>query len=118
MASPLDREAEDGTGGNKVVHIVAVDTGVPSLSSTATLHITLIDVNDCPPRLSSPTVLHIAEDSPAAFINLITAEDDDVWALGHGPPFNFSLASTNAKYVTKLISLKYVPSKFTQTFKL
>ena len=109
MRSALDRESE--VGSIEVVHIIAEDLGVPSLSSTATLYVTLTDVNDCPPRLSPPTVLHIMEESPSALIQLLTAEDDDVWALGHGPPFNFSLASTNPSFVNDHISLKFLPSK-------
>ncbi|CAL4098367.1 unnamed protein product, partial [Meganyctiphanes norvegica] len=46
---PLDREGEVGAVGKAL--IVAEDRGRPPLSATATLTLTLTDVNDTPPRL-------------------------------------------------------------------
>ncbi|KAK8754586.1 hypothetical protein OTU49_016766, partial [Cherax quadricarinatus] len=101
----LDREAPGGEVG--VARVVAVDEGRPSLSSTATLTITLTDVNDCPPRLLPPTVLHVREGAPASLLGILTATDDDVWALGHGPPFTFTLAPSNPSHVFNIISINY-----------
>ncbi|KAK8754583.1 hypothetical protein OTU49_016757, partial [Cherax quadricarinatus] len=101
----LDREAPGGEVG--VARVVAVDEGRPSLSSTATLTITLTDVNDCPPRLLPPTVLHVREGAPASLLGILTATDDDVWALGHGPPFTFTLAPSNPAHVFNIISINY-----------
>ncbi|XP_068245433.1 putative neural-cadherin 2 [Palaemon carinicauda] len=103
----LDREAP---GGEKVIaKVIGVDEGIPSLSSTATLTVTVTDVNDCPPRLLPPTELHVKEGTSSAKLGMLTATDDDVWALGHGPPFNLSLAPTNPKHVLQLLALKYDP---------
>lgn len=106
----LDREAPGGEVG--VARVVAVDEGHPSLSSTATLTITVTDVNDCPPRLLPPTLLHVTEGAPASLLGIITATDDDVWALAHGPPFSFSLAPSNPVKVLNTISIKYDKSEY------
>ncbi|XP_071513325.1 putative neural-cadherin 2 [Panulirus ornatus] len=104
----LDREAPGGEV--STAWVVAVDEGHPSLSSTATLTITVTDVNDCPPRLLPPTLLHVAEGAPASLLGLLTATDDDVWALAHGPPFNFTLAPSNPDHVLNTLSIKFDPN--------
>ncbi|XP_069186784.1 putative neural-cadherin 2 [Procambarus clarkii] len=101
----LDRESPGGEVG--VARVVAVDDGRPSLSSTATLTITLTDVNDCPPRLLPPTVLHVTEGAPASLLGILTATDDDVWALGHGPPFTFTLAPSNPAHVLDILNINF-----------
>ncbi|XP_037789255.1 neural-cadherin-like [Penaeus monodon] len=40
-------------------------------------------------------------------LGTLTATDDDVWALGHGPPFNFSLAPSNPAHVKTAIRLLF-----------
>ncbi|ROT84280.1 Neural-cadherin [Penaeus vannamei] len=101
----LDREAPGGAEG--VARIIAVDHGRPPLSATATLTITVTDVNDCPPRLLPPTVVHVTESSPPTRLATLAATDLDVWEMGHGPPFNFSLAPSNPAHVKALIKLKF-----------
>ncbi|XP_063879939.1 putative neural-cadherin 2 isoform X2 [Scylla paramamosain] len=101
----LDREAPGGAIG--VAQIIGVDRGSPPLSATATLTITVTDVNDCAPTLVPPTTLHVAEGSPPTLLGVLAATDHDVWALGHGPPFNLSLAPTNPAHVFSHISLKF-----------
>ncbi|XP_066957970.1 putative neural-cadherin 2 isoform X2 [Macrobrachium rosenbergii] len=104
----LDREAP---GGEKAIaKVIGVDEGIPPLSSTATLTVTVTDVNDCPPRLLPPTVLHVKEGASSTKLGMLTATDDDVWALGHGPPFNLSLAPSNPVHVLQLLALKYDPT--------
>ncbi|XP_071534252.1 neural-cadherin-like [Panulirus ornatus] len=104
----LDREAPDG-GAVGVARVIGVDRGAPPLTATATLTITVTDVNDCAPRLLPPTVLHVAEGGAPALLGVLTATDSDVWALGHGPPFTFSLAPTNPAHVLAHISLSLDP---------
>ncbi|XP_047477091.1 putative neural-cadherin 2 [Penaeus chinensis] len=105
----LDREGEGGAEG--VARVVGVDEGRPPLSSTATLSITVTDVNDCPPRLLPPTVLHVREGTSAARLGVLTATDDDVWEMGHGPPFALALAASNPAHVLDLIALKFDASE-------
>lgn len=101
----LDREAPEGA--IAVAEIIGVDRGSPPLSATATLTITVTDVNDCAPILLPPTTLHVAEGSPPTLLGVLAATDHDVWALGHGPPFNMSLAPTNPAYVLSHVSLTF-----------
>ncbi|KAK8373018.1 hypothetical protein O3P69_013537 [Scylla paramamosain] len=110
LVRQLDREAPDGEEG--VVLVVAVDRGSPPLSATATLTITVTDVNDCPPRLLPPTLLHVTEGSPPTKLGVLRVTDPDVWELGHGPPFFLSLAPTNTPLVLSLISLKFDPREY------
>ncbi|XP_068219630.1 putative neural-cadherin 2 [Palaemon carinicauda] len=105
----LDREMAGGDVG--VAKVIAVDDGIPPLSSTATLTITVTDVNDCPPRLLPPTLLHVTEGRPTTRLGLLRATDDDVWALGHGPPFFFSLPPSNPAAVFHMLALKYNSSE-------
>ncbi|XP_064105899.1 putative neural-cadherin 2 isoform X2 [Macrobrachium nipponense] len=102
---PLDRELDEDS--MSLYRVLASDQGNPSLTSTATLTITVLDVNDCPPRLLPPTVLHVQEGEPPVMLGVLTATDDDVWALGHGPPFSLSLAPTNPPHIFDLIELKF-----------
>lgn len=106
----LDREAPGGEAGE--ARVVAVDRGAPPLSSTATLSITVADVNDCPPRLLPPTVLHVTEGGPPTRLGILKVTDPDVWAMGHGPPFTLSLAPTNPDHVLSLIKLKFDPREY------
>lgn len=59
VSKPLDREHPEGPA--SIVRVVAVDKGMPKLSATTTLTVTLRDVNDCAPRLLPPHVLHVTE---------------------------------------------------------
>lgn len=113
VVTSLDREGEHVTEeGVGVVRVIAVDRGRPPLSSTASVTLTLTDVNDCPPDIVvSPARLHIVEEGEAARVGTLTATDRDVSGLGHGPPFNFSLAKSNKPHVLQLVILKTFPSK-------
>ena len=103
----LDREGRGGGVG--VVRVVGVDRGQPPLSATATLTITVTDINDSPPSLLPPTTFHVAETSTPkpSRLGTLTATDRDVWALGHGPPFNISLAPSNPPFVLAHVTLRF-----------
>lgn len=107
LRTQLDRESAGGAEG--VARVVAVDNGTPPLSSTATLSITVTDVNDCPPTLLPPTLLHVVEGGPPTLLGVLKATDPDVWELGHGPPFNLTLHPANPAHVLALIALKFDP---------
>ena len=109
VRTSLDREVEGGPVG--IANIIAIDYGHPRLTSTATLTITVTDVNDCPPQLLPPNMLHVEEETPGALIHVLTADDRDIWALGHGPPFVISLDSENSQEVKDKVSLNYLPRK-------
>ncbi|XP_068208342.1 cadherin-related hmr-1-like [Palaemon carinicauda] len=106
----LDRESDDEV--EKVFRILAMDQGDPSLTSTATLTVTVTDVNDCPPRLLPPTVLQVKEGEPPSLLGVLSVTDDDVWSLGHGPPFSLALAASNSRNIFDLVQLKFYPLLF------
>ncbi|XP_068229142.1 putative neural-cadherin 2 [Palaemon carinicauda] len=90
-----------------IINILGVDRGQPPLTSTATLSLSVLDVNDSPPYLLPPTVFHIQEGAPPTRLGLLRAYDEDKWSLGNGPPFNISFAPMNPKYIQELIDLQF-----------
>ncbi|KAF6323174.1 cadherin 17 [Rhinolophus ferrumequinum] len=87
--APLDREAESLYR----VQVVATEVGGSSLSSIASFHLTLTDVNDNPPRLVKEyTGLLFCYPLREAGSLIFEATDDDQQSL-QGPHFTFSLGS-------------------------
>ncbi|KAL9851678.1 LOW QUALITY PROTEIN: protocadherin-23 [Geothlypis trichas] len=88
LSSALDRE----TAASHQLVLLASDHGTPSLSSTATVLITVLDVNDNPPVFSSPEYhVHVKESIPiGSHITDVSAKDCD--------------AGTNAEITYAIIS--------------
>ncbi|XP_059972009.1 cadherin-17 [Mesoplodon densirostris] len=87
--APLDREAES----LYQVQVVATEVGGSSLSSTAQFHLTLMDVNDNPPRLVKEyTGLFFCYPPKAPGSLIFEATDDDQQSF-RGRHFTFSLGS-------------------------
>ncbi|CAN8208759.1 unnamed protein product [Coccothraustes coccothraustes] len=88
LSSALDRE----TAASHQLVLLASDHGTPSLNSTATVLITVLDVNDNPPVFSSPEYhVHVKESIPiGSHITEISAKDYD--------------AGTNAEITYAIIS--------------
>ncbi|XP_037992548.1 protocadherin-23-like [Motacilla alba alba] len=88
LSSALDRE----TAASHQLVLLASDRGTPSLNSTATVLITVLDVNDNPPVFSSPEYhVHVKESIPiGSHITEISAKDRD--------------AGTNAEITYAIIS--------------
>lgn len=63
-----------------VVKVLAVDKGFPPLSGSATVFITLEDVNDQAPSFSDRRYsFSVAEDArPGTYVGIISADDGDV----------------------------------------
>ncbi|XP_053500578.1 protocadherin-16 isoform X2 [Ictalurus furcatus] len=72
---PLDRERKDRYS----MEVVAQDHGIPSLTSTATVEVTVLDINDNSPTFSSSSyAVDISEDSAIGSLVLeVTASDAD-----------------------------------------
>uniref|UniRef100_W5KLY4 Protocadherin-16 n=1 Tax=Astyanax mexicanus TaxID=7994 RepID=W5KLY4_ASTMX len=72
---PLDRERRDSYS----LEVVAQDRGTPSLSSTATVEITVLDVNDNSPTFTSSSyTVDVSEDAAVGSSLLdVTAKDAD-----------------------------------------
>ncbi|KAL8562180.1 hypothetical protein ACOMHN_005165 [Nucella lapillus] len=73
--TPLDREESE----RLIVKVLAIDKGYPPLTGSATVFITLEDVNDMPPRFSDQGYsFNVAEDARAGtFVGIVAARDDD-----------------------------------------
>ncbi|KAJ8412516.1 hypothetical protein AAFF_G00128520, partial [Aldrovandia affinis] len=74
-ARPLDRESRS----SYILVVVAQDHGTPPLSSTATVEVTVLDVNDNSPRFESASyTVDVAEDSAEGTVVLeVSAMDED-----------------------------------------
>ncbi|XP_059022006.1 cadherin-17 isoform X2 [Mustela lutreola] len=87
--APVDREAES----MYVVHVVATEIGGSHLSSIASFHLTLSDVNDNPPRLAKDDAgLFLCHPLQTTGSVIFEATDDDQQSF-LGPQFTFSLDS-------------------------
>ncbi|XP_076876271.1 protocadherin-16 [Brachyhypopomus gauderio] len=77
---PLDREKRHGYS----LEVVAQDHGTPPLSSTATIEVTVLDVNDNSPKFSSSSyTIDVLEDTVVGSLVLeVTARDADVGQNG------------------------------------
>ncbi|XP_058268055.1 putative protocadherin beta-18 isoform X44 [Hemibagrus wyckioides] len=73
--NPLDRE----TKAEYNITITATDGGLPPLSSSMTIHLTVSDVNDNPPvfEQQSYTAYVMENNKPGTFISSVTARDPD-----------------------------------------
>ncbi|XP_075606799.1 protocadherin-23 [Balearica regulorum gibbericeps] len=88
LSNALDRE----TASSHRLVLLASDRGTPSLNSTATVLITVLDVNDNPPVFSSPEYhIHVKESIPVgSHVTEVSANDCD--------------AGTNAEITYAIIS--------------
>ncbi|XP_004697772.1 cadherin-17 [Echinops telfairi] len=87
----LDREVQS----LYKVQVVAREKGGSSLRSTASFHLTLMDVNDNAPRLAKDyTGLYLCHPLKALGSFILEATDDDQQPL-RGPQFTFALGSEN-----------------------
>ncbi|KAM6116157.1 LOW QUALITY PROTEIN: cadherin-related family member 2 [Pterocles gutturalis] len=74
----LDREALDNEQGQIVVTVEVYDHGVPQLSSSVNVTITVGDVNDnAPVFLKQSYEFSVFEDSPGSFVGQVEATDAD-----------------------------------------
>ncbi|XP_068136139.1 protocadherin Fat 4 [Hyperolius riggenbachi] len=90
-SSLLDREMKD----NYTLLITATDGGSPSLSSSTSVTVNILDVNDNPPRfLHHPYVTHIPSPTAAdSFVFAVTVTDEDI---GSNSELHFSLKGHHA----------------------
>ncbi len=88
MANDFDREMED----SYTLTVTASDGGMPSLSSTATVVVTILDENDSPPNFSELVfTTSIPENGPVrAFVFQLNASDADI---GSNSEITFTIIS-------------------------
>ncbi|KAK4818769.1 hypothetical protein QYF61_018941 [Mycteria americana] len=90
LSNILDRE----TASSHCLVLLASDRGTPSLNSTATVLITVLDVNDNPPVFSSPEYhIHVKESIPVgSHITEVSADDCDT---GTNAEITYAMISGN-----------------------
>ncbi|CAG2101814.1 unnamed protein product [Medioppia subpectinata] len=102
----LDREKELT---HKLV-VWATDDGTPPLSSSATLTITVDDVNDNAPTLIDDYLSTIYENSLPQKVGEIFATDLDDASKGNGPPFTFKLDPMASDLIRDSFKIQYDPN--------
>ncbi|XP_010293112.1 PREDICTED: protocadherin-23-like [Phaethon lepturus] len=92
LSNVLDREM---AASHRLV-LLASDRGTPSLNSTATVLITVLDVNDNPPVFSSPEYhIHVKESIPVgSHVTEVSAKDCDA---GTNAEITYSIISGNER---------------------
>ncbi|XP_035180245.1 protocadherin-23 [Oxyura jamaicensis] len=92
LSNILDRE----TAASHRLVLLASDHGMPSLNSTATVLITVLDVNDNPPVFSSPEYhIHVKESTSVhSHVTAVSANDCDV---GSNADITYVIISGNDK---------------------
>lgn len=103
----LDREASP----HHTVLVLAMDRGEPPRTSTATLLITLSDINDNAPHVASPDGIFVTENSGPQHVADLTLDDPDDWSLGHGPPFSVTLDSHAPRHIKETFAVDFDQSK-------
>ncbi|XP_066976565.1 neural-cadherin-like isoform X1 [Macrobrachium rosenbergii] len=101
----LDREANP----KHVVKVLAVDDGFPARTSTATLTVSVLDVNDNAPKVSSSYQPVLPENTPPRKFAEILATDADDPLKNNGPPFHFSLSSEASNEIKSSFKVDSVP---------
>ncbi|XP_063593784.1 putative neural-cadherin 2 [Penaeus indicus] len=99
----LDREASP----HHTVLVLAMDRGEPPRTSTATLLITLSDINDNAPHVASPDGIFVTENSGPQHVADLTLDDPDDWSLGHGPPFSVALDSHAPRHIKETFAVDF-----------
>ncbi|XP_077285553.1 cadherin-N2 [Arctopsyche grandis] len=84
---PLDREDIP----KHELKVLAIDDGIPPKTATATLTVSVLDINDNAPKFAKDYRPVILEHSIPQKVADIYAIDDDDRSKGNGPPFQFRL---------------------------
>ena len=119
----FDRETQS----NHVIEVLVSDKGAPPHILTATLSISVTDINDNPPYIKAISAskesssrasskqnntskfdeIIIEENSTAKEVARLTLDDPDDWKLGHGPPFKLSLARSASSDIRQSLAVDF-----------
>lgn len=101
---PLDRELVQ----RHILHILAKDDGAPPKTSTATLTVNVLDVNDNAPVFKEDYRPVVPENEPPSFLVVeVEAYDPDDYSAGNGPPFHFALANSASSVIKQSFKFEY-----------
>uniref|UniRef100_A0A5F7ZWY3 Protocadherin Fat 3 n=1 Tax=Macaca mulatta TaxID=9544 RepID=A0A5F7ZWY3_MACMU len=87
----LDRERVSGYS----LLVQAVDSGIPPMSSTATLNIDISDVNDNSPVFTPANYTAVIQENKPVGTSILQLVVTDRDSFHNGPPFSFSILSGN-----------------------
>lgn len=100
------------------VRVLAVDDGTPPRTSTATLSVTVLDVNDNAPQFADDheTVVTITEGDSPRVVTVLRAQDVDNHTAGHGPPFTFQLDPHSSQLIQSSFRVDQQTSKLSSLY--
>ncbi|EPY83038.1 protocadherin Fat 3 [Camelus ferus] len=87
----LDRERVSGYS----LIVQAVDSGIPAMSSTATVNIDISDVNDNSPVFTPANYTAVIQENKPVGTSILQLVVTDRDSFHNGPPFSFSVLSGN-----------------------
>ncbi|MBZ3882355.1 Protocadherin Fat 3 [Sciurus carolinensis] len=87
----LDRERVSGYS----LLVQAIDSGVPAMSSTATVNIDISDVNDNSPVFTPANYTAVIQENKPVGTSILQLVVTDRDSFHNGPPFTFSILSGN-----------------------
>ncbi|XP_047482155.1 putative neural-cadherin 2 [Penaeus chinensis] len=99
----LDREA----AARHEVRVLAVDEGAPPRTATATLSLSLTDVNDNAPHVAHQDPILVPENTRPGHVATLALDDPDDWSLGHGPPFAARLDDNAAPDIKNTFAVEF-----------
>ncbi|KFW06015.1 Cadherin-related family member 2, partial [Eurypyga helias] len=103
---PLDREALEDERGQMVVTVEVYDHGVPQLSTTVNVTITVGDVNDNAPMfLNHSYKFSVLEDSPGLFVGDVEATDADRTEINSRISFLLQRTSGSSNFLIRSFHL-------------
>lgn len=104
----LDRESVP----THQVKILAIDDGDPPKTATATLTVTVDDINDNAPRFLKDYRPVLPEHSAPRKVVEVLATDDDDRSRGNGPSFVFRMDPNAADVIRASFKVEHDPSKY------
>ncbi|XP_075297917.1 cadherin-related family member 2 [Opisthocomus hoazin] len=99
---PLDREALEDERGQMVVTVEVYDHGVPQLSTSVNVTITVGDMNDNTPMfLNQSYEFSVFEDSPGSFVGDVEATDADRTEINSRISFTLQRGSGSSNFLIR-----------------